>query len=207
MLYDISRPLAPDMAPWPGDTAYHFALAWKRSAGATVNVGAVTISVHFGTHADAPFHFTDDGAGAGEMALDAFIGAAQVVDCRGAGATIGPEWFADLDGDAPRLLLRTDAWTDSTHFPASIPTLAPGVAASLSARGIVLIGVDVPSVDTIDSHDLPNHHALHAGGIRILEGLDLRGVAAGRYELIALPLALSGADGSPVRAILRDVTA
>jgi arylformamidase len=65
-----------------------------------------------------------------------------------------------------------------------------------------LIGVDVPSVDQVDSKTLSIHHALDAANIVILENLDLRSVSVGDYWLIALPLRLAGADGSPVRAIL-----
>lgn len=102
-----------------------------------------------------------------------------------------------------RVLFRTDGWTDSTQFPDRIPVLAPGVAEKLGQRGVVLVGFDLPSVDQIDSKELPNHHALDAAGIRILEGLNLAHVPPGAYELLALPLKLVGADGAPVRAVLR----
>ncbi|MFL6542052.1 MAG: arylformamidase, partial [Chthoniobacterales bacterium] len=72
----------------------------------------------------------------------------------------------------------------------------------LKARGVKLLGFDVPSVDEITSKDLPNHHALGAAGIGIVESLDLSRVSAGVYQLIALPLKIAGADGSPIRAIL-----
>ncbi len=74
----------------------------------------------------------------------------------------------------------------------------------LSENGVVLVGVDVPSVDHLDSKTLPIHHALGTHGIRILESLDLSGVPEGLYELIALPIKLVAADGAPVRAILRE---
>ena len=83
--------------------------------------------------------------------------------------------------------------------------LAPGVATYLKSQGVVLIGVDVPSVDLLDSKDLPIHHEIGGCGICILESLNLRDVQPGRYELIALPLPLVGGDGSPVCAILREL--
>ena len=104
----------------------------------------------------------------------------------------------DLEG-TPRLLLRTGGWEDHSRFPGSIPVLGEGVAGFLAGRGVVLLGVDVPSVDPLDSKDLANHHALAAAGIAILEGLDLAAVPPGVYELIALPLRLVGADGAPAR--------
>lgn len=202
-IYDISIPLREGMAVWPGDTPYHFELGWKIAEGASVNVGAVTLSVHTGTHIDAPFHFDPHGMGAGELDLLPYCGPAVVVDVTGRDP-IPMDAFAGLDfSAAPRLLLRTGAWTDHTHFPHTVPTLAPDVPGWLCEKGIALIGVDVPSVDALDSKDLPIHHALHDANIRILEGLDLSAVPPGIYELIALPLRLDSADGSPVRAILR----
>jgi len=202
VLYDITIPVREGRAVWPGDEAYRFRLGWAMSEGASVNVGTVTMSVHTGTHADAPFHFDPSGVGAGELDLTPYIGRAVVVDVRGR-KVVGQEALADVDlVDAPRLLLKTDAWTDHDAFPESVPTLATDVPAYLAAYGVLLVGVDVPSVDAIDSKDLPIHHALDAAGIRILESLDLHLVPPGYYNLIALPLRLMGADGSPVRAIL-----
>lgn len=88
-------------------------------------------------------------------------------------------------------------------FPESITYLRPDAAPFLAERGVRLVGVDVPSVDPLDSRDLPAHHALHAHGVHILEDVVLDGVKPGAYELISLPLPLHRADGSPVRAVLR----
>ena len=106
-----------------------------------------------------------------------------------------------------RLILKTGIWPDSTRFPARIPTLAPEVPAWLASLGVRLIALDVPSVDAIDSKTLPVHHALAAANIYIIESLDLREVPEGIYELIALPLKITGGDASPVRAVLREVAA
>ena len=102
----------------------------------------------------------------------------------------------------PRLLLRTGGWPDPSRFPERIPVMEPDLPAFLRQQGVVLVGLDVPSVDQIDSVELPVHHALSEAGIRILESLRLAGVPEGTYELVALPLRLGGADGSPVRAVL-----
>ena len=200
-IWDISLPLQTTTAEWPGDTPFDFRLTWKQSEGASVNVGAISTTVHIGTHADAPFHFAADAPSIDQLDLAAYLGPCTVVDVRGR-EVIDTE---DLDGIAiaPRVLLRTDAWTDFTRFPERIPVIAPDVPAHLQARGVVLLGVDVPSVDPIDSNDLANHRALAECGIRILESLRLADVPAGDYELIALPLKLVGADGAPVRAVLR----
>ena len=102
-------------------------------------------------------------------------------------------------------MFRTDAWLDRSKFPTSIPTLTPEVPAYLHDQGVILAGFDLPSVDPIDSKTLPIHHGLALAKIAIREGLILAQVDPGVYELIALPLKVVGADGSPVRAILREV--
>jgi arylformamidase len=175
----------------------------RKSEGASVNVGCVSLSVHTGTHTDAPYHFTDDGKTVEALDLAAYVGPARVVDVRGR-PLIRVEDLSWADfAHRPRLLLRTDAWTTYDRFPEQIPVLDADVPAWLAARGVVLVGVDVPSVDALDSKDLPIHHALGAHGIAILENLRLVEVPPGPYELIALPLKLAGADGAPVRAVLR----
>lgn len=203
-LIDITLPMSNALASWPGDTPCDFRLAWRMSEGASVNVGSLTTSVHSGTHADAPFHFQPDGRTIDQLDLTPFVGPAVVVDVRGR-EVIGMGDFpqhVDFRG-TPRVLLKTDAWRDITQFPKSIPVLAPGVATALRGRGVTLIGVDVPSVDVLDSKDLPVHHEIGRCGIYILENLNLRDVEPGTYELIAFPLKIVGADGAPVRAVLR----
>jgi arylformamidase len=204
-IYDLSLPLREGLAGWPGDAPYQWRWSWRRDAGASVNVGQVAMSVHSGTHTDAPLHFADDGKAADALDLGAYVGPARVADVRGRDVIR----VADLDGvdfsDTPRILLRTDAWTDHTRFPERIPVMDADVPDWLATKGVVLVGVDVPSVDALESKNLPVHHALGRHGIAILENLALAGVPPGVYELIALPLKLVGADGSPVRAVLREV--
>jgi arylformamidase len=202
-IYDVSRPLHDGLACWPGDAPYRFQWSWKRSAGASVNVGQISLSVHAGTHADAPYHFDGAGATIDALPLTAYLGPARVIDVRGQ-TLIRRAHLLPCDLSAtPRLLLRTDAWTDPTRFPETIPVVDSDVPDWLGERGVVLLGVDVPSVDPIDSKNLANHHALGRNQIAILESLLLKDVPAGVYELVALPLRLAGADGAPVRAILR----
>jgi arylformamidase len=137
------------------------------------------------------------------LPLYAFVGPARVLDVRGR-PVICRDDLARFDfSRTPRVLFRTDAWSDPTRFPDAIPVLAADVPDWLRERGVVLVGVDVPSVDALDSKDLPNHHALGRNGIAILESLYLKDVPEGVYELMALPLKLVGADGAPVRAVLR----
>ena len=203
-IIDISRTLANDLAPWPGDTPFHYELKWKMAEGATVNVGAVTMGVHNGTHADAVFHFDPKGETIERAELSAFFGPAIVADVTNS-ATIEIahlERWANALRDAPRLLLKTGAWPDPKTFPKQVPTISREVPSWLQARGVKLLGVDVPSVDAIDSKDLPNHRTLAEGRIAILESLDLSEVVEGRYQFAALPIKIANGDAAPVRAIL-----
>jgi len=206
-LYDVTRRLAPDLAPWPGDVNFDYRLVGRLSAGSSVNLGRITTSVHSGTHADAYFHFDDRGLTIEQMELECFLGPAMVLDVTQRKSdgeiSLGElEWAAERFSTAPRLLLKTGGWPDSTKFPESIPTIADGVAQWLGGRGVKLLGLDLPSVDAIDSKDLKNHHALASAGIAILEVLDLIAVVPVVYSLVALPLKISGGDGAPVRAVL-----
>lgn len=208
-MHDITRPLHHTTAPWPGDTAFAYRLTARMEDGAVVNVGALAMGTHNATHADAPFHYLPDGARMDALDPALFIGPALVVDVTNAGWSITRDALGDdfarrcKDEGITRLLLKTGAWPDSTRFPARIPTLAPDVPVWLGECGVRLIGLDVPSVDDIDSKTLPVHHALANAGILIIESLDLSAVAPGVYELIALPLRIVGGDASPVRAVLR----
>ena len=214
-IFDISRTLSHETPPWPGDTPFQFELKWKMAEGASVNVGAINMGVHNGTHADAPFHFDQSGASIERMPLDTYFGDAVVLDLTNLFAKTSDELakhrqitIADLKDAsngfelAPKLLLKTNVWIDSKVFPEWIPVIAPNVTGWLGERGVKLLGLDLPSVDPIEAKNLTNHHALAAAGIAILESLDLRDVAAGIYHFSALPLKIAGGDAAPVRAIL-----
>src|SRR4051812_44173917 len=209
-IFDISRPLFNGLAPWPGDTAFRFELRWKMAEGASVNVGAVEMGVHNGTHADAPFHFASDAPAIDKTPLDTYVGDAVVVDLTSRSGQDGFREIAVTDLEscvaglaaAPRLLLKTGIWSDPAIFPERIPVIARDVAGWLGQQNVKLLGLDLPSVDPIDSKTLDNHHALAAAGIAIVESLDLSAVDAGTYHFSALPLRIRGGDAAPVRAIL-----
>jgi arylformamidase len=206
-LHDISIPVSADTAEWPGDTA--FACGWtaRLADGSSVNLSSFTMSPHVGTHADAPLHVRDGAPGSHELPLAAFVGAARLISITGAPRDVALSALLDAGaGGAARVLLRTGAPIAGGSFPPDWPALEPGCARTLVARGLTLLGVDCPSVDRRHSTTLDVHHALFDGGAYVLENLDLRGVPDGEYELVALPLALVGLDGAPVRAALRRVS-
>ncbi|EJS54584.1 arylformamidase [Bacillus cereus] len=202
---DISQPLNNDIATWPGDTPFSYEVSWSKENSGSVNVGKLTMSIHTGTHIDAPFHFDNDGKKVLDLDIDVYVGTARVIDVSGL-ESIGKKELEsfNLEG-VERLLLRTSSHGKANEFPDVIPHLRADIAPFLSEKGIRLIGVDVPSVDPLDDKELAAHHQLFKHGIHILENVVLDHVVDGDYELIALPLALTDADGSPVRAVIRPI--
>jgi arylformamidase len=205
-IIDVTRPVVPDMPVWPGDARCAVAWTSRLDRRDPVNTAELRMSAHTGTHADGPFHVLEDGIRIGAAPLEAYLGPALVLDARGRDE-IDPHWLdGALAGRRPeRVLFRTGAWTDPAVFPVRSPGISPLAATYLADRGVRLVGTDAPSVDPLDSDDLPAHHVLLGGGIAILENLLLDEVDAGDYELIALPLRLEEADSSPVRAVLREM--
>jgi arylformamidase len=204
-IFDISRTIEPGLAVWPGDTPFSFQQVLYKDRGDSVNLTTLTLSAHTGSHADAPWHYLSDGLHPADLPLSKYVGSAHVVTITRLHGGIVPADFSDrvLDG-MQRLLLHT--WVsdlDDSEWPEDFPYPTPELVDWLAARNVVLLGVDMPSVDRFDDDQLVCHHRLHQHGIVNLETLVLRDVPDGVYELIALPLKIAGVCGSPVRAILR----
>ncbi|MEO8081250.1 MAG: arylformamidase [Caldimonas sp.] len=204
-LWDISPPVSPQSPLFPGDRAYSQEWTATITPGCPVNLSAITMSPHVGAHADAPLHYGPGEATSGELALEPYLGACRVIDAIGAGALIRPADLAHAAADLPpRVLVRTCRQAP-TAWSADFASFAPEAIDWLAERGVRLVGIDSQSVDPADSKSLPSHHRLLANDMRVLENLVLDEVAAGDYELIALPLKLMLADASPVRAVLREL--
>lgn len=205
-VWDISQRLGQRTPLWPGEP--DLVLTRNASIGpdCPVNVGAISFPLHAGTHADSPFHYSNEGVASADSALDAYLGPCVVVDARGSGARVEEsdcDW-SRLEG-AERVLFRTYESFPHEAWDENFTAIAPEVVARLREGGAVLIGTDTPSLDPQTSKTMDAHHEVLAGDMRILEGLVLDDVEPGKYELIALPLAIEGADASPVRAILREL--
>lgn len=202
---DISQPLTPTIAHWPGDIPFSYQLTYTKQQTGSVNIGQITTSLHIGTHVDAPFHFDSQGKTIDELDINVFVGRAKVIDVSHV-ATITDNTLRAFSWDrVTRILLRTSLPNQPEFFPKNMPILDKSIVPFFTEKGIKLLGVDMPSVDPIDSKTLDTHHALHTSGIHILENIMLDHVDSGNYELVALPLAIEGADGSPVRAIIRKI--
>ncbi|PYI79240.1 MAG: arylformamidase [Verrucomicrobia bacterium] len=168
-----------------------------------------TMSGHAGTHADAPLHFKGKGAAIDAVGLEHYIGPAVVISLAGKCSRNHPLIsIAELESarsqivETRRILIKTNSFPDSTRFPDWIPVLEPETIAWLRELRVVLLGVDVPSVDPIEAKILVNHHALAAANIAIVESLDLSKIKAGVYQFAGLPLKIVGADAAPLRALL-----
>jgi len=210
-IWDISRTLSDELAEWPGDEPFHFRLTKTLAEGQSVNLGGISMSVHNGTHADAEFHFDANGESIEKAPLEIYLGRAIVVDLTEAFSQSKEKHLITIEDLQPhaeemaetsRLLIKTGRWNNSAVFPDRIPVIAADIAAWLQKNGVKLLGLDLPSVDEIDSKSLQNHHALAGAGIVIIESLDLSRVGSGIYNLAALPLKIAGGDGAPMRAIL-----
>jgi arylformamidase len=203
MLYDLSPTIRSDTPVWPGDTPFSSRFSWAIADGASVNVSALTTTPHLGSHVDAPLHTEPRGDSAAELQLERYLGPCRVVRVPPV-PLIEPRHVEGVDLATPgRLLFKSESVRDRRTFPERFTAISAELAVLLGERGARLVGIDTPSVDPFSSKTLDAHHALVRAGVAILEGLVLEGVPEGVYELIALPLKLSGVDASPVRAVLR----
>jgi arylformamidase len=205
-LWDISPPVAADSPVFPGDTP--FARRWQAriGPGCAVNVSMLTLSPHTGAHADAPLHYDNAGAAIGELPLEPYLGHCRVIHAIGRVPLVQPAHLAHaLASLPPRVLVRTYARMPQSHFDDVLPALAPETIEQLADAGVVLVGIDSASIDPADSKTLDAHQVLRRRGLRVLENLLLDEVPEGDYELIALPLRLTTACASPVRAVLREL--
>lgn len=205
MIYDITPPIDPRLAVWPGDTPPAREVLCDRARGDTVTLSTLRATVHLGAHADAPSHYGDDAPAIESRPPELYLGMCQVAH------TPVPRGRRVARSDlkhpvqAPRILFRTDTYPDPSRFNRDFAGLEPALIEHLARHDVRLVGLDTPSVDLFDSKDLSAHAMCLRYDLAILEGLVLRDVPEGIYELIALPLKLVGFDASPVRAILRSV--
>lgn len=194
-IIDISRTLDEKTAVFPGDHSFSRKLTMSMLRGDSVNVSVVSGSSHAGTHVDFPFHFTNNHT---DVDLETFVGPAWVIEVK--------DWEDIYDIQIEpnyRVLFKTkNSFCDYRLFDENFYCMTKGVVEWLVRQKVILVGVDGPSVDPVDSKDLENHRALYQAGITILENLDLTLASGGQYQLIALPIKLANADASWVRAVL-----
>ena len=196
-IIDISVPIHPGMVTYPGDPEVRTERAASIAAGDVANLTRLDFGVHSGTHVDAPLHFIDGGTGADALALETFVGPCVVVDATRVADQIGAR---DIPGGAfERVLFKTtnsELWARDS-FAEDFVRIGLDAAEELVARGVKLVGIDYLSVGDPDTH-----RTLLGAGVAAIEGLDLRAVDPGEYQLACLPLRLVGSDGASARAVL-----
>jgi len=203
-LWDISPPVSSASPVFPGDAAFEQRWSWTLSPDCPVNVSTLTLSPHTGAHADAPLHYDPDGAAIGALDLAPFLGRCRVIHAIHCGPLVRWEHLAHALADLPeRVLVRTYSTAPVDRWDPALAAFAPETIERLADIGVRLVGIDTASIDPADSKALPSHQVIRRRGLRVLENLLLDEVPEGDYELIALPLRLTTADASPVRAVLR----
>ena len=206
---DVSATLDPAKTPvYEGDAPMKFDFLREIRKGDIVTLSALSMGAHSGTHIDAPMHFVANGAPIDQVALDRLIGPARVIDIPDSVRTIDAdelnrhEWKS-----AKRVLFRTRSslrgWMGSPEFHRDFAYIAPDAAQLLADAGVVLVGVDYLSSEEFGATAPRTHQILLGRGIPIVEGLDLRPIEAGDYDLIVLPIKVAGHEGAPARAIMR----
>jgi len=204
-IYDITVPISAQMPIYAGDPPADVESAKRLAAGESANISHLSFGAHSGTHVDAPNHFIDGTRRVDKLDLAKLIGACRVIGVPDSITTIEPEHIGELDG-ARRVIFKTknSAYWNDSEFHSDFAHLSPATAKALVERGVELVGIDYLSIERFHSGDHAVHKALLSKEIIILEGLDLREVQPGDYELICLPLKYVGGegDGAPARTIL-----
>ena len=204
MLIDISPVVDDSIRVWPGDTPFVHTVNSDMHSGASLTLSDIRTTVHVGAHADAPSHYVADGADIAARRLDYYIGRCVVLHIRvRRGERITPDHLDGKVVSAPRVLLHTGTFPDPRNWNDDFASLSPALVDDFYQHGVMLIGIDTPSVDPFESKALEAHQAFARNDMAMLEGLVLDHVEEGEYELIAPPLRIRGADASPVRAVLR----
>jgi len=204
-LIDVTVPLDATLPTYPNNTPFSLEPIKRLSRGDSSNVSTLHMSAHTGTHVDAPRHFFDNGPGVEALALDILIGRVRVIQVTSR-TGISAEDLAkeDLSEDV-RILIKTrnsQLW-GTAEFRTDYVGVTESGARHLVAHGIKLVGVDYLSVEPFKTPGAPAHHVLLGAGTIVLEGLDLRDVEPGIYDLYCLPLRVVGSDGAPARVVLR----
>jgi len=211
-IYDVSVPLSASTPTYPSDPGIEIT-PWSKMPEDHANVSLLHFGAHSGTHVDAPAHFIEGGRKVEFLSLESMIGPAEVVEVPASITVINEEFVSALGlQDTQRILFKTRNsafWSNPGEgFRSDYTYLNSGAAKLLVEAGTRLVGIDYLSVEEFRSEKFETHLLLLANGVTILEGLDLREVTAGSYELICLPLKIAGGsgDGAPARAVLRTLS-
>jgi arylformamidase len=199
---DISPLISEKTAIYPGDVPYSRNIAMSFAQKHHLELSSITTTLHIGAHTDAPSHYHGGAKTMEQRDLSFYMGECQVLSVDvPLGQLIKPEDVSEVI-KAKRILFKTNSFPNPNEYNQDFVAISPELIIKLKSVGVVLVGIDTPSVDPSNSKEMLAHKAIYQSDMAILEGIILKNVADGIYQLIALPLKLSGADASPVRAIL-----
>lgn len=203
--YDITQTISDTIITWPTDPAVSIRKTKKISRGDAWNLSELTFSSHCGTHIDAPYHFDENGITVDQIPLDSLIGDVTVFEIKHSEKIDVEEVKSLKIENCKRVIFKTknSDYGEYTEFRKDFIYITQETAAYLTVHNVQRVGIDSLSVDKFDNMHADVHHTLSKKGIIIIEGLDLREVKPGDYELIALPLKIKGGDGSPARVVLK----
>ena len=203
---DISVTLKEGMVRWPGDRKLKIERAKKIADGEEVNVSGVSMCMHAGTHIDAPFHFFERGMTIDKIPIDAVIGKARVIQIHDKTSIKVKDLEKNQVCEGERLLFKTlnSSWCwNSDKFNRDFVYISKEAAQFLASMKILTVGIDYLSVGGYSDDGLEIHRILLDAGIWIIEGLNLSLLKEGEYDLICLPLKISGVEGAPARAVVK----
>jgi arylformamidase len=206
---DVTTPLDMATTPvYPGDTRLKFEFLRSFTAGDKLTLSSYLMTAHAGTHVDAPLHFVSKGASIEQVPLTTLMGPARVIDCSRDVLAVDVAELNKHDWrGAKRLLFRTrnsrNSWMVDPSFHQDFTYIAPDAAQLMADSGVELVGIDYLSAEKFGAPEPRTHQILLGRNIPIVEGLDLRGIKAGEYDFIILPLRVVGHEAAPARALLR----
>ncbi len=172
-LYDITPTVSPRLGVWPGDTPLSREVLLDMSAGGSLTLSTLRATVHLGAHADAPNHYAVDGDPIDRRPLDRYLGPCQVVVVDIAPGMRIPRDALRVPIRAARVLFATGTYPDPEWFCEDFAAFEPALLDLLAAQGVILVGIDTPSIDLFDPKDLPAHATCRRHDLAILEGLVL----------------------------------
>ncbi len=202
-IWDITPLVSTDFPLWPQSTPLQRHVHCDLNLGDAVTSSSMTATVHLGAHADAPSHYAKEGRTIEECSLHHYLGQCQVIRPKVKPGEAITKHNISQSILASRVLFATSTFDYTAPFSENFASFEPEYFEYLAQNNVITIGIDGPSVDLFQNHELPCHHLAYKYDIALLENLDLDQVPEGLYELIALPLKIKGFDASPVRAILR----
>lgn len=202
-IIDISPAISSKLAVFPGDTPFSRDVQLDTKKGDLFTLSSLNTTVHLGAHTDAPNHYHADGVGIDQRSLNFYLGPCQVIEVSlQRNERILPEHLNHKEINQRRVLFKTNSFPDPNKWNDDFNALSPQLIEYLQTKNVILVGIDTPSVDLANDKELLTHTQIYKNDMAILEGIILKEVDVGSYQLIALPLKIVDGDASPVRAVL-----